>query len=74
MQVTIDGVTYVIHEDPAWREEGNYMAMVSLTPFDLGGMLEQLWLFKINEGAGCEVCCIPFCVCGFSLGDVVGEK
>lgn len=71
MQVTIDGVTYVSHEDPAWRNEKNYMAMVDLAPFDLGGMLEQLWLREVSGGY--EVCCIPFYAYGLALGDVVGK-
>lgn len=71
LQVTIDGVTYVSHEDPAWRCEQNYMAMVDLAPFDLGGMFEQLWLRELDEGGGYEVCCIPFYAYGLALGDVV---
>ncbi|MFF2821397.1 DUF4265 domain-containing protein [Kitasatospora cineracea] len=74
MQVTIDGVTYVSHEDPAWRGEKNYMAMVDLAPFDLGGMLEQLWLRELEEGIGYEVCCIPFYTYGLALGDVVAKS
>ncbi|MFF7993249.1 DUF4265 domain-containing protein [Kitasatospora xanthocidica] len=71
MQVTIEGVTYVSHEDPVWRNEKNYIAMVDLAPFDLPGMLEQLWLRELESGAGYEVCCIPFYAYGLALGDVV---
>lgn len=74
MQVTIDGVTYISHEDPAWRREKNYMAMVDLAPFDLAGMREQLWLREIEEGGGYEVCCIPFYAYGLALGDVVAKS
>ncbi|MFD8389880.1 DUF4265 domain-containing protein [Streptomyces sp. NPDC059680] len=71
MQVTIDGVTYVSHESPAWRDEKNYMAMVDLAPFDLPGMLEQLWLREVGVEGSYEVCCIPFYAYGLALGDVV---
>ncbi|MEU6550194.1 DUF4265 domain-containing protein [Streptomyces sp. NPDC046915] len=73
MQVTIDGITYVSHEAPAWRCEKSYMAMVDLTPFGLGGMLEQLWLREAGEGEVYEVCCIPYYAYGLALGDVVGK-
>ncbi|MEV4562080.1 DUF4265 domain-containing protein [Kitasatospora sp. NPDC049285] len=46
------------------------MAMVDLAPFDLSGMLEQLWLRELEEGEF-EVCCIPFYTYGIALGDVV---
>ncbi|MFG3046720.1 DUF4265 domain-containing protein [Streptomyces sp. NPDC048241] len=74
LQVTIDGVTYVSHEDPAWRGESNFMAMVDLTPFDLPGMREQLWLREVDEGGAYEVSCIPFYAYGVALGDVVGTS
>lgn len=73
LQVTIDGVTYVSHEAPAWRGEKNGLAMVDLAPFDLRGMLEQLWLREADEEGGYEICCIPFYVYGLALGDVVGK-
>ncbi|GAB4052534.1 DUF4265 domain-containing protein [Catellatospora paridis] len=69
----IDGVSYVSHEDPAWRGENNYLAMVDLVPFDLRGMVEQLWLREVDEGNGYEIRCIPFYVYGLSLGDIVGK-
>ncbi|MEV8094371.1 DUF4265 domain-containing protein [Kitasatospora sp. NPDC085879] len=74
MQVTIDGVTYVSHEDPARRDEKNYVAMVDLAPFDLRGMLEQLWLREADEEGGYEVRCIPFYAYGLALGDVVEKS
>ncbi|WP_167739665.1 DUF4265 domain-containing protein [Streptomyces subrutilus] len=74
LQVTIDGVTYVSHEDPAWRREKNYMVTVDLAPFDLAGMREQLWLREIEEGGSYEVCCIPFYAYGLALGDVVSKS
>ncbi|MGW2840350.1 DUF4265 domain-containing protein [Streptomyces sp. NPDC001493] len=45
--------------------------MVDLAPFDLRGMLEQVWLREIGEEGGYEVCCIPFHAHGLALGDVV---
>ncbi|MEW1778717.1 DUF4265 domain-containing protein [Streptomyces sp. NPDC086777] len=71
LQVAIDGITYVSHEDPAWRGENHEMAMVDLAPFDLPGMLEQLWLREVNEEGAYEVCCIPFYAYGVALGDVI---
>ncbi|MEV7860914.1 DUF4265 domain-containing protein [Streptomyces hirsutus] len=50
------------------------MAMVDLAPFGLGGMLEQLWLRKLPEDSGYEVCCIPFYAYGLALGDIVGKS
>ncbi|MFD7908660.1 DUF4265 domain-containing protein [Kitasatospora sp. NPDC059747] len=50
------------------------MAKVDLAPFDLAGMLEQLWLRELEEGGGYEVCCIPFYAYGLALGDVVGKS
>lgn len=49
----------------------NYMAMIDLAPFELGGMVEQVWLRENEEGGGYEVCCIPFYAYGLALGDVV---
>jgi hypothetical protein len=74
LQVAIGGIEYISHEDPVWRVEKNYMAMVDLAPFDLGGMLEQLWLREVDEGGGFEVCCIPFYAYGLALGDVVRKS
>jgi hypothetical protein len=74
LQVMIDGVTYVNHENPVWRGGKNYMAMVDLAPFDLKGMLEQLWLREVDEGSGYEICCVPFYVYGLALGDVVNKN
>ncbi|MGI5186247.1 DUF4265 domain-containing protein [Dactylosporangium sp. CA-152071] len=67
----IGGITYVSHEVPAWRGEKHYIAMVDLAPFDLPGMLEQIWLREADVEGSYEVCCIPFHVYGLALGDVV---
>lgn len=48
--------------------------MVDLTPFDLPGMLEQLWLRELDVEGSFEVCCIPFYAYGLALGDVVGRS
>jgi hypothetical protein len=72
VQVTIDGVTYVSHEDPARRGDHNYMARIDLTPFDLANTFEQLWLGEMEGGY--EVCCIPFWVYGLALGDLVRKN
>ncbi|MFF7679029.1 DUF4265 domain-containing protein [Actinacidiphila glaucinigra] len=71
MQVAIDGITYVSHDDPAWRGGQHRLAMVNLARFDLEGMLEQLWLREVGGGEGYEICCIPFYTYGLALGDVV---
>ncbi|WP_329557472.1 DUF4265 domain-containing protein [Streptomyces sp. NBC_00696] len=73
MQVVIDGITYVSHEEPAWRGEEHYMAMVDLAQFDLPGMREQIWLREIDKAGEYEVCCIPFYAYGMALGDVVSK-
>jgi hypothetical protein len=70
LQVAIDGVTYVSHEDPVWRDGESYIAMVDLAPFDLAGMREQIWLREV-DGGGYQLCCIPFYIYGLALGDVV---
>ncbi|WP_285644444.1 DUF4265 domain-containing protein [Lentzea sp. NBRC 102530] len=74
MQVTIDGVTYVSHEDPVWRAENSHLAMVDLAPFDLQGMREQLWLRETVDDGEYEICCLPFYAYGLALGDVVGKS
>ncbi|WP_206308864.1 DUF4265 domain-containing protein [Streptomyces sp. A1136] len=74
MQVTIDGVTYVSHEAPVWRDEKSLMAMLDLAPFDLQGMREQLWLRQVGVEGNYEVCCIPFYAYGLALGDVVQKN
>ncbi|MFJ8495930.1 DUF4265 domain-containing protein [Streptomyces sp. NPDC094038] len=71
LQVAIDGITYVSHEEPVWRGGTHFMAMVDLTPFDLPGMLEQLWLREANGEGVYEICCIPFYAYGVALGDVI---
>ncbi|MER6464873.1 DUF4265 domain-containing protein [Streptomyces sp. NPDC001228] len=71
LQVAIDGITYVSHEDPVWRGGNHHMAMVDLAPFELPEMLEQLWLREVGEGRGYEICCIPFYAYGVALGDVI---
>ncbi|MFK0106415.1 DUF4265 domain-containing protein [Streptomyces sp. NPDC091217] len=70
----IDGITYVSHEEPAWRGSGHYMAMVDLAVFDLPGMREQIWLRETGVAGEYEVCCIPFYAYGMALGDVVGKS
>ncbi|MEU9603213.1 DUF4265 domain-containing protein [Streptomyces sp. NPDC048057] len=71
LQVAIDGVTYISHEEPVWRGEGNQLAMVDLRAFGLERMLEQLWLREASESGSYAVCCIPFYAYGLALGDVV---
>jgi hypothetical protein len=72
----VNEIVYVRHEDPAWRPEQAYVAMVDLAPFGLAGQQEQVWLRPL-PGGEFEVACIPFCVYGLALGDrvaLVGER
>ena len=61
---------YIVHEDPAERRASNYTAHVDLTPFDLGGQLEQVWLHDLGNGTY-ALACIPFMTYGLALGDEV---
>jgi len=61
---------YIVHEDPVGRAESNYIAQADLTPFDLDGQIEQLWLQPEEHGTY-KVACIPFMTYGLALGDRV---
>ncbi|MFD4635434.1 DUF4265 domain-containing protein [Streptomyces sp. NPDC058284] len=61
---------YIVHENPVGRAESNYIAQADLTPFDLDGQIEQLWL-QPEEGGTYAVACIPFITYGLALGDRV---
>ncbi|MEV7098127.1 DUF4265 domain-containing protein [Amycolatopsis sp. NPDC051045] len=66
----VNEIVYVTHEDPVWRPEPAYIALVDLAPFGLDGQQEQVWL-KPSADGGLEVACIPFCAYGMALGDRV---
>jgi hypothetical protein len=61
---------YIVHEDPVGRAGSNYIAQADLSPFDLDGQIEQLWL-QPDEHGTCAVACIPFMTYGLALGDRV---
>ncbi|MFJ6088427.1 DUF4265 domain-containing protein [Streptomyces sp. NPDC092369] len=61
---------YIVHEEPVGRAESNYIAQADLTPFDLEGQIEQLWLQPEEHGTY-AVACIPFRTYGLALGDRV---
>ena len=61
---------YIVHEDPVGRAESNYIAQADLTPFDLDGQIEQLWLQPEEDGSY-AVACIPFMTYGLALGGPV---
>ena len=61
---------FIVHEDPARRNEANYIARVDLSPFGFDGEVEQVWLRSLGDGSF-ELCCIPFRAYGMALGDVV---
>lgn len=63
-------VTFIVHDEPALRSESNYIARVDLTPFELEGQIEQVWLRRV-DGDQAVLCCVPFRVYGLALRDTV---
>jgi hypothetical protein len=70
MSSAADGGVLVVHTDPADRGRSDRTARADLAPFGLEGQVEQLWLRDLGDGTY-ALACIPFCVCGLALGDVV---
>ncbi|MFI5714181.1 DUF4265 domain-containing protein [Kribbella sp. NPDC051620] len=61
---------FIAHDKPVLRGESNYIARISLSPFGLSEVFEQVWLGEVRDGEG-ELCCIPFRAYGISLRDRV---
>lgn len=65
-----DGVRFIVHDEPALRNESDYIARVDLAPFGFVGQVEQVWLRR-TQGDEATLCCIPFCAYGLALHDTV---
>jgi Domain of unknown function (DUF4265) len=65
--------TIITHTIPLWREKANYLKVVKLRSQSFGYLEEQLWLKKLGDDKY-EICCIPFLVYDFCLGDIVTFK
>ena len=70
MNPTDPGPIYIVHQTPVGRRESNFIAQVDLTPFDLAGQFEQVWLHDQSDGTY-ALACIPFMAYGLALGDMV---
>jgi hypothetical protein len=57
------------HEHPAWRDRADYILQADLTDHGMPGKFEQLWARNLGDGRF-ELCCLPFFVYGYALGDV----
>ncbi len=57
------------HDSPAWRDRADYILQADLSDHGMPGMFEQLWARNLGDGRF-ELCCLPFFVYGYALGDV----
>lgn len=57
------------HRDPIWRAQADFILAAPITGHEVF-VTEQLWGRQIDEYRF-EVCCVPFFVSDFALGDVV---
>ena len=58
------------HNDPAWRDQANFVICADISSDPSKGEWEQLWATQISDNYF-RICCIPFFTYGISLGDVV---
>jgi len=58
----------VVHDEPVWRNETNWIARIALEPFGFEGLWEQVWLRRIEADLA-QLCCIPFRAYGARRGD-----
>lgn len=65
-----DRMTFIVHDNPAWRQEGNFITRVELSPFGFDGEVEQMWVRRGDDDLF-KLCCIPFRCYGLALGDTV---
>jgi hypothetical protein len=65
----------ITHESPAWLDRANFMIFGRLdqNSNESGFAWEQLWSKELGENLF-ELCCIPFFLYGFALGDIVETR
>ena len=70
-----DNFDVITHEDPAWRYRANFIISGRLDSDAVksGFVWEQLWAKELGENIF-ELCCIPFFLYGFALGDIVETR
>ena len=59
-----------IHENPVWREKGNFFIAADIGDEAGKREWEQLWSRQIDDSRF-EICCIPFFAYNLALGDEV---
>lgn len=59
-----------VHSDPIGRARANFVIFARLGTVGGTGGWEQLWARQVGPDLF-EICCIPFFLYGFALGDVV---
>jgi len=70
-----DDTKIITHENPAWRKRANFIIVGKLddNALENGFVWEQLWARELGENLF-EICCIPFFLYGFALGDIVETR
>jgi hypothetical protein len=58
---------FSVHRDPVWRDRADFIINAKLPE---EGRYEQLWARKITDDTF-ELCCVPFFLYGFALGDIL---
>src|ERR1700738_4749295 len=61
---------FVVHQEPVWREQSNFIIHAELPEKDRPRRFEQLFARQLGQERF-EICCIPFFVYNIALGDVV---
>jgi hypothetical protein len=62
--------SFVVHQDPVWREHSNFVINAYLPETDQTREFEQLFARQISDDRF-ELCCIPFFLFDMALGDIV---
>jgi hypothetical protein len=61
----------VVHLSPAWYDRANFLVFASIPRSEtLPKHWEQIWALQKSSGLF-EICCIPFFIYDFALGDIV---
>lgn len=61
---------FVVHQEPVWREQSNFVINAELPEKDRPKRFEQLFVRQVADDRF-EVCCIPFFLYDVALGDIV---
>lgn len=63
---------YITHVDAVWRDRADFLIRAAISS-DGEPLSEQLWARQVGDFEF-ELCCIPFYLYGYSLGDIVGTN